>query len=403
MLTLNFSNTYAKLLILGILLTPFFGIFEVLALIKGTLISQGTALTPVYIKVLKDIVFATIIMMGILELYVGRRIIFNRPYTLFIVLTACSAFISFFFIDPIIFIAGVRWLLPLLIFPFIYRYVDADLQSRIAKWLIILLIVGLFLQIVQLFITAGIWGSNVFGLGLRNPGFYIIPSSMACFAMLTAYYARHYCNNGFLRKITVFLLVPVSILLTASGTGIISLTLFLSYILYCNVKQKFIIFAIVIAILTSQIALIPILTNRSSIYESMKIRIELLPELASLKNAFVSSNFGSATNTGVLLNPSSSTTVIADSTVNSLIYNTGFVSLLFFGCFLYKSLFRTINRGNVSFALVLFPFFLTTILFELFPANLLLMVNLAYFSNPLNKNLAYKSGPSKSLGPKFVL
>jgi hypothetical protein len=390
MLSLNFPKTYSRLIILGVMMTPLFGIFEVLALISGTLTSQGEALTPVYIKVLKDLVFASIILVGIAEVLVRRRIIFNISYTVFMALAIYSAFISFYFMDFLIVVAGIRWILPVLIFPFIYRHVDIALQNRIANCLILLFILGLLLQITQLFLAVGWWGLNSFGLSKRNPGFYLIPSSMACFSAMTAYYARFYCNNVLLRNYVVFLLVPLSIILTASGSGFIALVLFWSYLLYCRVKQKFVVLACATVLFISLLVFIPFLTEREDIYESMQTRANMLTELVNPKNLLASVNFGSATNTGVLLTATNrdanTKSFVADSTVNSLINNTGIVSLLFFMYFLYNSLRHTKSRINISFFLLLLPFLLTIIIFELFPINLLLMVNVAFFYNQVDYN-----------------
>jgi len=379
----NLSRTHANLIILGIIMTPVFGISEVLALISGALTSQSVALTPVYIKALKDIVFIAIIMIGIAEVSVRRRIFLNSSYAAFIVTVVCSIFLSLYFKNFLTILAGFRWILPVLIIPFIYRSVATNLQNRIAKWMITLFILGLLLQIAQLFLIKGWYGLNSFGLSKRNPGFYLIPSSMACFSALTAYYACFYCTISSLRRSIVFVLVPVSILLTASATGFIALALLWGYLLYCKFKQKLVLAITITVFFIGLLAMMPILTDREDIYVSLLDRSDILSEVVSLKNIFVSPDFGDATNTAMLLRTvmenGEKTSFIVDSTATSLIYNTGMLSFVFFAGFLYYSLRNAANKANISFFLVISPFVVTSILFELFPANLLLMVNIAFF------------------------
>lgn len=376
---------YANLIILGIILTPAFGSLEVLALISGMLNSQSEALTPVYVKILKDVVFAAIILIGIVEVCVRRSFILNIPYAAFISLAVYSALMSLYFKELIIIAAGFRWILPVLIFPFIYRSIGTDLQNRIAKWMIILFFFGLLMQITQLFLIKGWYGLNSFGLSKRNPGFYLIPSSMACFSALTAYYAYFYHTGLFLRRSIVFVLAPVSIILTASATGVIALVLFWFYLFFCRVKQKLPVIITIVVMFIVLLALMPFLTDRDDIYLSVLERGYMLADVVSPKNILASHDFGDATNTGVLLSTSNSdaetTSFVADSTVTSIIYNTGMASFILFGYFIYHSLRNTSNKANISFFLLVLPFFSTIVLFELFPANLLLMVNIAFFYN----------------------
>jgi len=99
-----------------------------------------------------------------------------------------------------------------------------------------------------------------------------------------------------------------------------------------------------------------------------------------INNIFLSDNFGGATNTTALINlaaPEKKDVIIADSTVASILYNAGGLSLILFAVLILS--FLKLESIYLHFWSIYLLFMITTIIFETFPANLIFTVNLAYF------------------------
>lgn len=282
----------------------------------------------------------------------------------------------------------------ILIFCFVNIKIDNTFQKKIAKTLVFLLILGVFLQIYQLIYFPKFWGINFMGLNLRNPGLFSIPSTMAFFTLVVMYYAYVFLNGGFFRNSIIYFFVPISILLTASGTGLVAMAVSYAMILYNKLKDKNlkILFLLVLLVTICFVSTnLNQLSGREDIYHSVAVRLNIfssfLNELiqAPIK-IFISNEFGVGTNTEVLISNTLGlklNNIIVDSTITSILANTGFISTILFIIILLRLFF--INFASRFFITIYILFSLTTIIFETFPMNLIFALNIAYFWNKIRE------------------
>ena len=263
------------LICLILFLTPVFSLFEVIALFNGTLLNQVNNLTPTCVKLIKDFIIISIIILGMLDCLLRGKILFFYSYSFFLLLCVTSVIFSFNEQPFLFIISGFRWLLWFLLLPFIYNVVDNAFQRKIAHILSVLFIFAFILQLFELRYLVGWYGLNKLGLSRRNPGFFLIPLTMAAFVLLTFYYVNEYLHNGFLKK-TVLFLVPFSMFLTGSGTGIIVYCLIAFIKVYKKIKQKGIVLFLIFFSSILLIILLPIISSRPDIYTSLFTRFILL-------------------------------------------------------------------------------------------------------------------------------
>lgn len=387
MVRISHYNVATLAVISAVVITPVLSIGEISALFSGVIKSQTIVLTPIYIKALKDIIYILLLALGLVGILKNLRVYGNTYFWLFMALVTMSFLCSVSSNDLLVLVAGLRWILPVLTIVALYKYVDLQMQKRIAVAMICVFVFGFVLQVIQLFFNVPWFGINKFGLNARNPGFYLMPSSMAMFSLLTWYYTYHFCSNEHVRKCIVYLLCPLSVMLTGSATGLIVLAICFTLVAYSRIKQKAIIFLASMFFLSLFALYLPGVTSREEIYTvSLQARIDRYSSVIGLNSAIISTNFGSATNTVILIgswmgNSDDLAGFIADSTIISIIHNTGLLSLIIFALFVLSSLRKTMM--DYHFAIIYSLFMLTIIVFELFPANLLFMVNIAYHNRKI--------------------
>ncbi len=379
--TLPVDRVVRFLILAALAVTPLFNLFEVFALMKGTLTSPMPVLTPIYVKLVKDGVLLLVVCLGTLKVMLRRRVLAEKTFWLFAFSVLLSFCLSIFNQELLLTVAGLRYLLPFAVFFSVYGVIDDDFQRQVAKWLASLFAVGLTLQLYQLFCIGDWYGLNFLGLSRRNPGFYLIPSSMAAFSLITMYYVYHYYPHGALRNLLVYILGPLSVLLTASGTGIVSLGLFLLTIAYFRTSPRWVAVLVSISLLLLILLFLPKIAGRSDIYVSLSMRLQKLCDALRQNNVLLSRRFGYGTNTACLLvshfGKRASAMFITDSTVVSMIVSFGVIPLLFLVLFIARTVGS--HMIHIHFLSIFAVFMLTVIIFELFPANVLLSVNLAYF------------------------
>ena len=193
-----------KLILLVLIFRPVFSFQEVLALImleqRGT-VHTSNILSSIYLKGLKDVFFILIIFSSALIIMQTLKI--NRGVSIFL------AVILFFIILPayyyhdniLVFLSGIRWLMPFILVAFLINQIDKKLLYKIATILFYLFIIHLIMQIIQLFFSYGYFGLNTSGLSSRNPGIFYIPSTAAAFAIIVLFFCQYYINEKLEKKI----------------------------------------------------------------------------------------------------------------------------------------------------------------------------------------------------------
>lgn len=266
---------------------------------------------PNLLKIIRALLLVLICLM-LFSQSTGRRLIFSSLLIFILLFTIVYSSPS---VMPIVLISGILSFLPITA---LYCKVEHAqlLVKTLTPILVALVSISLFIQIVQLFLMPPIFGSNEFGLSARNPGIYFSPSSMAFLSIITAIY---YISQGGRNKIFTYGMTPLSIFLTASGSGVISI-LFMYLI---NFGKKVPHFTILTFFLISPFFYIflPVMTGREDILTSLTGRFLILTNNIEIR-AF-SPNFGEATNLAVNLTTSG---IIADSMITALIHNVGYVA-----------------------------------------------------------------------------
>ena len=108
----------------GVIIAPLNGAFEAYELVMGSIVDTRTAVAPVYVKVLKDLIFLTMFILGV---FASFKFLWGWPRLALAALLFCvlSVTILMSLSQDLIYIAvGLRWSLPILVIPLIFKLVD---------------------------------------------------------------------------------------------------------------------------------------------------------------------------------------------------------------------------------------------------------------------------------------
>jgi len=368
-------STFVKyFIILGLLIVPLLHIGEVNALMSGELESQSTLYTPIYIKVLKDLIMISLLFI-LLLLYIRET-----KLSYFIVLLALILIIniSIFFsslagnTETLIF--GLRWIYPLFIFLLGLNFIKRDLLDISFEYVLIFIFLIHFFMQVYLFFSEISW----FGLILdkysgRNPGIFLLPNNAAFFSVLILFWLLFFSKiKANIIKLFLILLTVVSIFLTASGTGLVTLVFILT--IY-GLPKVFLIFAPLIGLFSMPILILifNLVRGKEYIEVSGGTRLQIFVD-NFVDSSLFSKSFGYFTNVATLMNYSDK---IMDSTYASLVGNLGILPFMIILIILFLALvkaFTKFDKVKINFLIIILFFSSTTIIFEAYPMNLLLAI-----------------------------
>lgn len=382
MYSFRIENIIHATILLLFLLTPIFSIKESLALIFGGIVNNSTALTPVYIKIIKDLGFALMILISFLGVLKQKSINKTTLFVLFYI----AIILSFAFLykdDLLIFLVGIRWLTPIVLMIFLIPYIKQDLLNKIATLLGFLFIFHFLFQIAQLFFSDGWFGLNALGLSIRNPGMFFIPSTSAFFTIMVLFFAMFYLQSGLLRNF-IFIFSPISIFLTASGSGIaVYIVIMFLYLL----KQKYFkllpMFGLVLFFII--IYTIEDISGRTGLLEeSFGIRIKIFFDIIN-ESKLLPQSFGYGTSVGYLISSKYGlyfNMISTEATYTSIIVNLGLISFFLTLIIVLLSLivaWLNNNKELLIFIMIFGLFFATTSIFEAYPMNMLFAILIAYY------------------------
>lgn len=373
----DIKNIYQILILFGLIIMPVLSFTEITTLMYGVS-THNALLSPWYIKGIKDFIFILIILIGIFWMirYKYRLRIDITLYMLYFLILV-SMILSLIEYNLIVVLAGIRWAIPLLLIPFLISNIDEKLQIKIAKVLMLLVFLGLIFQLLQTTTLYEYFGSNKLGFSRRNPGFFTIPSTMSIFLLFSLWYVYHFLEKSIFNQFFVYLIVPISVFLAGSATGLLAMIIFYFFIFYTKSKYKRIIIILSIIFTLFVFIMLPIILNRADLMSSLLIRMELYNHI-SYMNIFIGDRFGLATNTALLI-PGNFTdkAFSTDGLVLSFIINIGLISFLIFVYIVIKNGEKTLKF--IHFFMITSIFSFNSILFEVYPVNLLIAINLAYF------------------------
>lgn len=368
-----------KLLLFAVVLTPVLGIYEVSELVN---LDFKSFLPDIkLIKGAKDFVILLIILAGLHFRFGRKKRMISLSYIIIAFSIVFSLCLSVFFLPLEGIVSGIRWLFPL----FFYLTLGGlriRFLKKLTRYLEIIIFFGLLIQLYQLVNMNGIYGLNVNGFSIRNPGYYLVPSSMAALGMSVMFFVHHFETSGF-RIFFLKILIAISILLTASGSGILSLFLFFSFTATRRLSMV-VKLSLLAAAIFFGIGLLPLISGRSDILNSPSARVVIFFEQFSWLKLFFSTTFGLGTNTFVNLRPDlaeADFAVISDSMINASIMNCGILFLLanIFEFFIRP--FRKDVFAALLYLSVFLPFYISAITFELFPVNILMFIALQYINS----------------------
>ena len=349
--------------------------------------------TPVYIKMIKDIIIIILIINSII-IYTSNRFVHQSfiPFIIILLIILQSSLNMLITNNYLNTLAGIRWILPVLLCFLIINQIDQRNMKSIIKILVKLLVVHFLFQLVQnLYYTTAlastIGASSIFGVVGRPGGLFHNPNGGALFSCLVYYYLSNYdCVS---RKYLYKILCIISIIFTASATGMLIL-LFLIAInfIYRYHLEKILVIFLPFVFIFSLINIGYLSGRGAGIYEgSLGQRAKLLYSAVS-EMSLIPLNFGSATSTAFILRKMGLNieTIAADSTITAILVNFGLwgliVLLLVYVYTLYASL-KIYDKKGISLAVLFLLTSMTMMVFEFFPVNLLLAIT---FSTIIVKN-----------------
>lgn len=372
---INITSLAHKVIIVGILLTPLFTFKESVALIYGGVINNSTVLTSPYIKLIKDLVFISLILLSIFSIFLKSRITRVTLPFLFYSLLAILLAVVFTYTEPLFFALGIRWLLPVILLFLYVSVASEETLPKVAIAISFVFLVHLVMQLLQFFFAQGYFGINIIGFSLRNPGIFFIPSTSGFFSIVVLFFALFYLERGRVRSVILFML-PISILLTASGTAVAA---YIFSIVFYSVKEKYYILlpAIVSLIALLTVNFIEPITGRSGlIEESFGVRINLFLRYFS-DFTLLPEHFGYGTSTAYLLQNHLGLDFdlfATESLWAGLIVNTGlvnfYVSIFIVLAFIISTYIRR-QKELLFFGFAYLMFSLTTGVLESYPMNLI--------------------------------
>ncbi|WP_395783298.1 hypothetical protein [Aquirufa sp.] len=364
-------------------LTPIYTFGEVFALLTGSMKDVSIALTPIYIKLLKDLFFVILILIGVFLKFksqtIPRIFIFFIPLILSLII---AVFLTKF--NLLLFLAGIRWILPIFAMFFLIGHISEILLFKISKVLFLLFILNFIVQIWQfLFMTKFFGQSADSEFSLRNPGIFFMPGPSSFFVVICLFFSYYYTFSKSAKSIVV-ITAPISILLTASGAGIASFFVLMFFQYFPKFMLKASVFVIPF-ILPVFAGLIIIVSGRGDIFEdSFMPRVQIFIDLFSEIPLF-SNRFGSGTSSAYLASNFSGENLDAistESTFATIIANLGVLPFFIFMFFYLIWLFIVFlnNRRELWFFTIIFSFFgLTTQFMEVFPQSIIFAILMAKY------------------------
>lgn len=355
-----------------LIITPISQSFEIIKLYTGGIVKHDAVLTPVYFKVIKDIALLAFTIYFFRKLLIQGASFFK---SITIIATLIFIFISIIFSiynneNMILIILGLHWFIPVFLLYFSWGNIDEYEWILIRKSIVVLFSIHFILQISQLFISTGYYGS-LFGMSVRNPGMYIIPNTASIFSIVS-------CLFFVKEKKPIFIfLAIISTILTGSGTGVVVLLIIFMYRFFYDYRRYLYLFSPIILVVCF-FFLAHLLRFRGGaeyIYISLGTRLEYIYNAIF----FWPANFGEGTNIALSLGL---TDKLMDSTYASILVNTGYVGFFIYVfslviAFVLNEFNGNKNQSTFIMSVVLISF--TNIIMSISIVNIILPLVLSYY------------------------
>lgn len=351
---LTYNNILFILFGMFILTIPFNSLHDTIAFFQGTVGDKTFAKTPLWMKLFKDVLLLCAITLTIAPIVVAlnKRLLIIIAFLGLVFAYAFAALLSE--VNLAIVLAVRSYLVVFFIFLGFYYY-RFDLV-RLYPTIRALFYIELIVQILQMLYAPNYYGgTTVLGMNLTNPGTFLIPSTMASYSILTLYYARQQKD----RATEIF--AVLSVLLSRSTTAYIIIAIF--YVIKFARSFRFsydVIIAVVSVVLVFLFLNIDAITGRPNILANLVTRFMIFSEATDYP---FGKGFGLGSGGAVLLHVKDA--VIADSTINSLLFNFGYPGAFVYLVLIFISVkyFRLDDILLIAFVC----FSITMIIFEMTP------------------------------------
>lgn len=377
-------------------LTPFFNIGEICGLMLGKNVWGEPIFTPVYVKLMKDLGFLIILILGACNLKKLGKDEFRIFISSFIPLSLLTAILFFLSCKTSLFqgLVGLRWISPVFLAIFLIGSVDENLMRKMAKITAVVFMISLAVQIWEQFIMTPVPASvkdlrgffnyhRSYDLRL-NSGLFFMYHNAALFACAVFFLNYFYAAKTKLRILTLCL-IPIHVLLSCSGT-LLPTYILANYVAFIKGRIGKISMAVFIILCAGLLFALPYLVSRIGIMGNL-IGGRAKPFIEFFHNAKpFSTRFGGGTNAMALYWQKfggSDKGAVLDSTVNAVVVNMGLIGLFLAISAYIIWLFFVLRSGRpdaMVFTLIYSLFSLTIPVTEAFPGNLILAVGIAYFA-----------------------
>jgi hypothetical protein len=333
---------------------PFNTLYETIAFFKGMMNDKTKPLTPLYFKIFKDVFgFCAVLLIAVAGGFtkIDRRIALFYGIIVFVFVFALYSMLE---TDTITVLLGVRSYLSIIfiLFGFYFHHFNPDRAYPAFR----LLLVGeVVVQVMESIYAPDFYGMMYQGFNLANPGTFLIPSSMAGFAILVMHYA-HQREDRITEFIALF-----SIFLARSSTAWLVVIFFYTILAVKRLRLSngFLLMVVIVSAIVIALNL-DVVTGRDAIADNLVTRWDFFAEHLSYP---LGKGFGLGSGAAVLAQ--SEEAVIADSTISSLLINFGWISVVLYAIFIYHA-FRVLGYRNLL-VLAFAGFSLTMIIFEMTP------------------------------------
>jgi hypothetical protein len=364
------TKIFTTLLLCFIAAIPVNNSFEVVAMMRGTLVAdspEGTAwsvaLTPVYLKVIKDIYLvltSALLILTCLKIKRSMRVFSTVPFLVlnaFCCLIVLIAVYSMTFMPINIVLMGVRgyWSVALIYAGAVYWKFSV---SKVYRYMLAIFALHCLLQVVQLVTNVG----YAVYFERRSPGLFIIPATAGAFALLMHCFAVQFKHRSV--KWASF----VSLILSNSTTGLLILIVYYLYSYRNKLKPK-VLFYPIYAVLIAGVGVVLVanlgtVTGRGGGASSSALQrvVILYTALTNWTNLVFGMGMGVATSQAAISGFPKA--VIADNTYIGILYNAGIVPALVMLCFIVLS-FRYFDNKLMAFTLI--GYSMTTVFLEINP------------------------------------
>lgn len=357
-----------------LIITPLFTINDLLY--QQGILDSGT---PIHIKIVKDFVLFLVMSLIFTKIFKYLKLTKSEFITLLIVVFI--TFYSLIFLGSLImFLSGIRWLVPLLIVPFLINYVTDNLIKQITKVFSSLYIIFFLFQVFELF-TVFYYGYRFEIIANRTSGFFAYPTTAGFFIIMTFFLVYFYGQRGLVRNIILYSIFISLFMANSQTANFVYIFILIIIVFYRKIHLIFLGSPLLFFILLTFIYYLNPESIEKSLYERIKFLINNFENASLLGSLGQSSstyfNFFKLFNYKINYVP-----IISDSFLASLIVNLGYLGLILISSiflFLFYLSIKFSNRPFTVFLVIYGLFSLTMIITEVFPVNLVFSILLAYY------------------------